>query len=347
MADRRRIQQWLAAGLAVIVAGIVALVIGWALLVPAADWLARHDIGAASGSALVTARNNARGTVLTLSAGILAAGALVFTSRNFVLSRRTLALTEQGQVTDRYTKAIEQLGSDKLDVRIGGIYALERISRDSVRDHGTVMEVLSTFIREHSHEGVSTGDRKYPRADVQAALTVIGRREFGGAPQAINLTGADLAGANLTNVNFTRANLSGADLSGAALTLANLTHAQLYRTDLTGASLIKALLTSAILSKAKLNGAVLAQADLTKAVLADADLSDAILHHAVLAGADLNLARFAGVDLGEVDLTGAKLMFADLEGVTRFPGNPPAGWKRGSDGRLVRDDGPGSLAGPA
>jgi hypothetical protein len=30
-------------------------------------------------------------------------------------------LTEQGQVTDRYTKAIEQLGSDKLDGRIGGI----------------------------------------------------------------------------------------------------------------------------------------------------------------------------------------------------------------------------------
>ena len=34
-------------------------------------------------------------------------------------------------MTDRYTKAIEQLGSDKLDVRIGGIYALERVARDS------------------------------------------------------------------------------------------------------------------------------------------------------------------------------------------------------------------------
>ena len=45
--------------------------------------------------------------------------------------RRTYELTEQGQVTDRYTKAIEQLGSDKLDVTIGGIYALERIARDS------------------------------------------------------------------------------------------------------------------------------------------------------------------------------------------------------------------------
>ena len=55
-------------------------------------------------------------------------------------------------MTDRYTKAIEQLGSDKLDVRIGGIYALERIARDSPRDHPTAMEVLAAFIRVHSHE---------------------------------------------------------------------------------------------------------------------------------------------------------------------------------------------------
>ena len=55
-------------------------------------------------------------------------------------------------MTDRYTKAIEQLGSDKLDVRIGGIYALERVARDSARDHPTVMEVLTAFIREHSRE---------------------------------------------------------------------------------------------------------------------------------------------------------------------------------------------------
>jgi hypothetical protein len=68
------------------------------------------------------------------------------------LSRRTFELTEQGQVTDQYTKAIEQLSSDKLDVRIGGIYALERVARASVRDHPTVMLVLTAFIREHSRE---------------------------------------------------------------------------------------------------------------------------------------------------------------------------------------------------
>jgi hypothetical protein len=109
--------------------------------------------------------------LLTLGAGLFAAGALVFTARNFTLSRRTFELTEQGQVTDRYTKAIEQLGSDKLDVRIGGIYALERVARDSVRDHPTVMEVLTAFIREHSREPRAESERSI-RADVQAAVTV-------------------------------------------------------------------------------------------------------------------------------------------------------------------------------
>ena len=55
-------------------------------------------------------------------------------------------------MTDRYTKAIKRSALKKLDVRIGGVYALERIARDSARDHPTVMEVLGAFIREHSRE---------------------------------------------------------------------------------------------------------------------------------------------------------------------------------------------------
>ena len=92
-------------------------------------------------------------------------------------------------MTDRYTKAIEQLGSDKLDVRIGGVYALERIARDSARDHPTVMEVLAAFIREHSRDSghclsPAPTCRNGRRADVQAAVTVIGRRDSRARPRA-------------------------------------------------------------------------------------------------------------------------------------------------------------------
>ena len=148
--------------------------------------------------------------MLTLGAGLLAAGALLFTAGNFTLSR-------EGQVTNRYTKAIEQLGSDKLDVRIGGIYALERVARDSARDHPIVIEVLAAFIREHSREQwppPDPGGREqegWTRPDIQAAVTVIGRRYAKRDMERINLYGAYLVHAYLRDADLTgsRARCSG------------------------------------------------------------------------------------------------------------------------------------------
>jgi hypothetical protein len=202
--------------------------VSWWLLVPAADWLAHRDVGSAKGPLLQTVRDAARGRLLTLGAGLFAAGALAYTARTFGLSC-------EGQVTDRYAKAIEQLGSDKLDVRIGGIYALERVARDSARDHPTVMEVLTAFVREHSREQWplpehGTTDPAPPperRPDVQAALTVIGRRH---ASRDIPGRPIDLARADLTRADLTDALLFRADLTGACLAQADLA-----RADLTGA----------------------------------------------------------------------------------------------------------------
>jgi hypothetical protein len=106
---------------AALVAGAVAgaVLIAAALIWPITDLIAGHDVGRLAGPQravqLKTAREAVRTQLLTLAAGVFAAGALWFTAQNFRLSR-------QGQVTDRYGKAIEQLGSDKLDVRIGAIY---------------------------------------------------------------------------------------------------------------------------------------------------------------------------------------------------------------------------------
>ncbi len=86
-------------------------------------------------------------------------------------------------MTDRYAKAIEQPRSDKLDVRIGGIYAQERIAHDRPWDHPAVLEVLAAFPRGHPPTG--NGHRKSParrrqggqRTPVyQAAVVLTGRR---------------------------------------------------------------------------------------------------------------------------------------------------------------------------
>jgi hypothetical protein len=51
-------------------------------------------------------------------------------------AREQLDIAQRGQVTERFTHAIDQLGHTALDVRIGGIYALERIANDSPRRSG-------------------------------------------------------------------------------------------------------------------------------------------------------------------------------------------------------------------
>jgi len=56
----------------------------------------------------------------------------------------------QRRITESFSKAVEQLGSDKLEVRLGGVYSLERISKESPDDYWTVMENLAAFVRERS-----------------------------------------------------------------------------------------------------------------------------------------------------------------------------------------------------
>jgi hypothetical protein len=271
------------------------------------------------------------------------------THRALELTEQGVKLTEQGQVTDRYTRAIEQLGSDKsLPVRIGGIYALERLARDSPPDHPTVMEVLAAFIREYSGEqwqpaeAAAEPPERTARPDVQAAVTVIGRRNREHDRQPVNLArayfrGADLRGAYLSGTNLSGANLDDARLNGAKLTgvdlsRASLTGANLTGADLTGAQLGDADLTSAYLSGADLHDAYLTQADLTRADLRGTNLIRADLSDTRLTGATLTRA-----DLSDAQLGGADLICAELTGATYPKNHPtPGGW--------VRDPGSGRLA---
>jgi hypothetical protein len=150
--------------LAVAAIGLVAVIV--ALVWPVTDLLAAHDVGRMTGAQravhLQSARETARAQLLTLGAGLFAAGALLFTGRSYGLTRRISGLTAQAQV-------IEQLGSRKTELRMAAIYVLEKVTLDFPRDQPTVVEILAAFIRSHADD---------PRfaLDVKAAVTVLGRR---------------------------------------------------------------------------------------------------------------------------------------------------------------------------
>ena len=128
---------------------------------------------------------------------------------------RQITVTREGQITDRFTKAIGQVGDDKITIRLGGIYALERITRDSPKDQWTIVETLAAFVREtvpaSSTSSTGIGSSVSLRTDVQAALTVLGRRNSIDEPGSridlsrTNLAGADLRGAHFKSVDFDEA----------------------------------------------------------------------------------------------------------------------------------------------
>lgn len=256
--------------------------------------------------------------VATTLPGLAAVIALIFTYVSVQQSQENLRVSEQGQITDRYNNAVTNLGDDTIDVRLGGIYALQRIMTDSVRDQPTVIRILASFIRVHAP--ITAETRKAPRPngpppDLAAALTVLLDRKSGGPGQErdggarIDLRHTDLRGAFLvangqeTDLNW--AQFSGADLSGAMLAsdyleLADLSDANLAHAHLQGARLFAAQLTNA-----DLTGADLEQTHLDSADLTGADLTDANLHLA-----DLRTSR---------GLTVQQVLKAKLSTFTRLP----------------------------
>jgi hypothetical protein len=166
-------------------------------------------------------------------------------------------------ISNQVSKGFEQLAGEKIEMRLGGIYALEGVMNDktSPQYHQPVLEALCAFVREKTKE--KTLPEK-PATDVQAALTVIGRRLQG--PGRVDLAYASIPGANLFGANLSGANLFQANLSSAILFQAILSDANLGNANLSDATLVGANLSGANLTDAHLDG----QAQLDRACGKDA-----------------------------------------------------------------------------
>ncbi|AKB25756.1 Pentapeptide repeat family protein [Methanosarcina sp. MTP4] len=280
-----------------------------------------------------------RSTLAQLLGGVVLMLGLYLTHRRVTATEKTVAITQEGQITERFTRAIEHLGSAGQELRLGGIYALERIANESEKDHWPIMEILTAFIRKNSLNNNINGDEKTEgeklSIDTQAALDVLRRRnrehekkEFrlfdlsdtylaganlGGAHlEGAHLLGADLGCADLKEANLRKANLEGAHLLGADLGWADLKEANLRKANLEGANLREANLLGANLREASLGCADLVRADLKEANLLGANLLGANLGWADLKEANLVGANLKEANLKEANLVGANLFGANL-----------------------------------
>jgi hypothetical protein len=287
------------------------------------------------------------GTLATLAVGVFLARAALRQAR--IATRVAEIAAQQAQtagerheeqtkadfrrrITESFSKAAEQLASDKLEARLGGIYTLERISIESPDDYWTVMETLTAFVRERSrrNEAERTSQdleqrvsrRAYflwreasqpaggaeerwvkavereelgepPAADIAAVLTVIKRRsEPNRAREGTNAWRLDLSGAVLKLASLRGVHLEGANLQGA----------HLERTDL-----IEAHLEAANLMQAHLETAYLGRAHIEGAYLWGAHLEEAILWGTHLEGANLTEAHLEEASFDDTHLEAAFL----------------------------------------
>jgi beta-lactamase regulating signal transducer with metallopeptidase domain len=124
----------------------------------------------------------------------------------------------------------------------------------------------------------------------------------------------NLVGVNLSEANLEGANLENAKLMGADLKEANLKNAILTGAKLQGANLKEATLEGTVFTGAELTGADLKEVDLTGKDLRGIRLIGANLKEASLKRADLREADLRGVNIKEANLTGADLRETDLRG---------------------------------
>lgn len=279
--------------------------------------------------------------------------------KNAEAALKNAVIAEDKQITERFAKAIEQLGSEKIEVRLGAIYTLERIAKDSPKDHWTIMEVLTAFVRENASlsrkENNTTNTKPLITywineskvnhikqeiricIDIQAALTVIGKRDYKSDPenQRLDLSNIDIRGANffeaklqraifkganlertrfckaeLQEVDFEEANLLEVDFEEANLQESNFKNANLQKAILSKANLDRAVLLAANLQGANLYDAILARANLYQANMKEAYLNGTNLSNLMLKKSNLENAKLQGANLQSANLTGANLQRA-------------------------------------
>ena len=272
--------------LSIALAGIVLLIYGVAAATVLPVWIVSHDAGNVNETDRLSAIVNTRSALLGVLGPLVVTIGGVVDLLNYLETsahnRRTYKLAQLGQLTDGFTKAIDQLGQDdKLDIKLGAIYALGRIAKESDDLHPSIMEILTACLREHGRLNRETpgtaqmdqvpiptrdgpealaamGAAQSPlRADLQAICGVIGRRDVSHDRKGFRL---DLRGVQLDEVDFGGAQLQRADFRSA---------------NLRGANFKKARLQGAWFHMALLEGANFWGADLEDAAYADYVYGDA------------------------------------------------------------------------
>lgn len=265
----------------------------------------------------VVAYRSAQSSILAIL--VQAVGGLLLLGGLF-LTWRQLIVGQEAQISERFTRYVEQLANERVDVRVGAVHGLERLALDRQAELESVLTLLTAFALERARTYVRPNKPHALPHDLQIALAALirfqaRRMERSGSFRAIQLRGIDLSHAELSGVDFSNfdlrdadfygavldgASVAGANLEGARFDDASMSHVNMVSAFFEKTSARRANLRDAVLRRAvgkiDLQGADLTGADLEWARL-NADFRGAVLDHALFWEATFNFPNFENVDL--------------------------------------------------
>lgn len=277
----------------------------------------------------------------TLFAGIgaITAGGLAFynghKSRELEADHHRESSTQEREANlrGRYTTAASQLADDNPAIREAGVYAIAALTDDWFRlgtstgqlelagsEQQVCVNLLCSYLRANRLVGEETGwDEETAELAVRATIVAVLRERLGTWKKqgvaAVNLSGAYLARAQMTEIDLSGADLSGACLSSAKLVRSNLERANLSDCDLSDTDFGLAQMHRAILAGVRGHETNFSHADLTAAIMASAVLKESDFENCQLVGANFLFADLEGSDVFKADFSDARLHSTNLRNV--------------------------------
>ena len=302
--------------------GVLALVLFIAILWRGFDWPGANWIDCWLGTSQLEAP---KWEAIKTLAQALFGTAIAFGI--YVAYRRVLA-SDNANEQQVFNEATAKLGDKSASVRLGGVYALDKLA-GSNKDYLTrIAEILCAHLRETTQkEEYQEKYKDKPSNEIQSLAKVLSelnkelnilnsRKEKNGNfdflrldLSASYLVGVNLGNACLKDVNLRETNLQGASLDGAQMQRAILSQAQMQE-----ALLVHTEMQGTSCHEVQMQGAHLHGAQMQRASLWRAQMQGAILYWTRLQGAHLPEAKMQGIILFETQMQGTTLIKTQMQG---------------------------------
>lgn len=257
--------------------------------------------------------NENRKTVAQIIVGIGFIIGLGFSWNQVTSIKESGILSERMFIRESFNDAILHIGNKESQVRLGGIFSLHKLTNESSGYTETIIQILSTYIRQHCNDSING----YLSEEIQAAIDVITKNEKISSEKIsfFNFNDIILNKYNFNNSELSESKLYNSEFIDVQFVEANFEKAKAYTTTFYNCNFYCANLKSADFTGAVFYESHLAYTDLSNVFASKSDFIEVNLENANLSGGDFSESKFHDSNLRGTVLYSTNLCGANLKTV--------------------------------